>query len=140
MNDKADFKLLRVLVAAGSRGTVLLLRQLFSVLGMRDVSIVTTYETAHKALSRERFDVAFFDTKIDAGGACPLVRMVRQTGEAADPLIPIFLMTNQPSRSLVEAARDDGFTDVIVSPVSIDTIKRKLQVALAHPVAFKRGS
>ncbi len=139
MNDTANIKPLRVLVAAGSRGTVSLLRQIFSVLGVRDINIATNPGKASEFLRREHFDVAFFDSEINVEGERPLILTARERDDAANPLIPIFLMANHPSRGSVERARDEGFTDVIARPVSIDTVKRKLQAVLTNPRPFIVG-
>ena len=58
------------------------------------------------------------------------------TWNTRDVTVPVVLISPGADFAKVAAARDAGMNDVIVKPVSIDTIERKLTSLVLEPKAF----
>jgi DNA-binding response OmpR family regulator len=53
-----------------------------------------------------------------------------------DVTVPVVLVSAGADNSKIKAARDSGMNDVIVKPVSVGTIERKLRSLLHNPKPF----
>ncbi len=134
MREQAELGALPVLIVGGRAHGVQILRQALHMAGVKGTRVVSRPEAAVQLLRSNRFQAVFCDpVEFDAGA---FIVVARQTPGLLNPMIPIFLLCLRPRRRDIEAARDQGFTDVIARPLSAATVKRKLRSALTHPRAF----
>jgi PleD family two-component response regulator len=105
-----------------------LLRTVLASLGITSISNVRTTEQALSALRAERFDVIFFgETGGDQSG---FVKAVRCDGRGRNAFIPVVLVTGGLQQTQITEARIAGMHDVIMKPMSVGTIERKLRALL----------
>src|SRR6185312_10481349 len=64
------------------------------------------------------------------------LKALRRDLETRDVTVPVVLISSGADYSKVTAARDAGMNDVIVKPVSMETIERKLLSLILAPKAF----
>ena len=75
---------------------------------------------------------------VDARAESPARREheARANAAALNPLIPLFELHERARRGDVERARDQGVTDILICPISPQTIITKLGAALERPRPF----
>ena len=134
--DKTDFRALRILVVGGKPFMVQTLRTVLTVAGVREIEPAADSARALEMLRQQSFSAIFADEDAEAIEGVKFAIAARRTPGILNPLLPIFLVTGGAHRTLLEKARDDGFTDVITRPVSTATIIRKLRTAIEFPRSF----
>jgi CheY-like chemotaxis protein len=136
MPREAGFKDLRVLLVGGKPSAVRVLRTVLSLAGIHTVIPVPDAASGiHQLLGRD-FDAVFCDKAVGRIEGQPFIIAARRTPGMKQPAVPIYLVGQNIYRSDVEAARDCGFTDVLVRPITAATVIRKLQLALVQPRAY----
>jgi two-component system, chemotaxis family, chemotaxis protein CheY len=133
-----DLSRLNVLIADDSRMMRELLVAMLAALGIRNIRAVRDGAEALNALKTQNFDILITDADMGALGGLDLVKIVRRTGSAPDPYIPIIMITGRCEREWVEAARDAGVNEFVAKPVSGDSLYRRLVEVILNPRPFVR--
>jgi CheY-like chemotaxis protein len=136
MPRETGFKDLRVLIVGGKPNAVRVLRTALSLAGIHTVIPAPDAASGLHHLSGRQFDAVFCDKAVEQLDGRPFVVAARRSPGMKHPAIPIYMIGHDVFRSDVEAARDLGFTDVLVRPITAATIMRKLQLALVQPRAY----
>jgi two-component system, chemotaxis family, chemotaxis protein CheY len=113
-----------------------LLRRILKELAVENFEVFRSAKNTLPRMRKQRFDVVFCDDSVGFAQAVAFVKALRRDINTCDPTVPVFLLTAGLCRSDVEIARDAGINDVITKPVSIETIRRKLESVLLNPSAF----
>jgi CheY-like chemotaxis protein len=125
-----SFKGLHVLVLDTHDDSVRLLRQALAVLGITDIAVADNSLAALKALTVDLYDVVFCDAVIGPIDLWEFSARLRLDSKGRNRRVPIILMTENPQMKLVELARDAGINDVVVRPLSVTAVQRRLQAAM----------
>ncbi|MBI1328343.1 MAG: response regulator [Alphaproteobacteria bacterium] len=127
---------LRILVVDSNPGSILLWRQVFGILNVKALMVITDGDAAIDQLYLDRYSAVLCSDQIKCSSGETFAHMARRSPGILAPMVPIFLVTGKPRRRDIERARDLGYTDVIALPVSAGTVVRKLQGALGKPRPF----
>jgi CheY-like chemotaxis protein len=125
-----SFKGLHVLVVDAHEESVRLLRQTLSALGITDVAVADNSLAALKALSIDIYDVVFCDAVIGPIDLWEFSARLRLDPKGRNRRVPIILTTENPQQKLVELARDSGINDVVIRPLSVTAVRRRLESAM----------
>ncbi|HEX4026937.1 MAG TPA: hypothetical protein VHX18_04900 [Rhizomicrobium sp.] len=125
--EPSDFSAYRVLVLGAKTHGILLLRSVLNIIGVVKVVHVEHPRRALELLRIEHFNAVFCDLAVDGAGEPPFVVSARRDQSMLNPMIPIFLLQENPCRRDVEKARDVGATDVLTTPISPKTVITKLR-------------
>ncbi len=131
-----DIKDLRVLLVGGKPHAVQVLRTVFGIVGLTKVVAAPSTMRALEHLQTQYFDAVFCDEFAEPVGGMPFSRAVRRSEGLLNPTVPLFFTCHGPRRKEVEAARNEGVTDVLARPISAATVRRKLLQAVARPRPF----
>ncbi|HEY2069777.1 MAG TPA: response regulator [Rhizomicrobium sp.] len=135
MND-IEFKTLRILLVTAKPHVAEILRQVLGIVGVTNTVLASGGHAAIDRLTTEIFDAVFCDEAVSRETGQDFGHAARRTKGLLDPMVPVFLVSGGPRRKDVEAARDQGYTDIVARPVSAATVLRKLSVALKRPRPF----
>jgi PleD family two-component response regulator len=136
MSGSADLGDKQVMIVGGKAHAQATLRTALAVAGIKNVEILSESRAAIELLRVERFDAVYIDERAQPYNGMPLYLAVRRAAGLVDPMVPIFMLCNNPRRRFVESLRDQGVTDVIARPTAAGTLMRKLRLALELPRAF----
>lgn len=78
------------------------------------------------AAPKPRFDLVMSDWEMRNGDGLSLLHWVRNSGEVRDASIPFVMVTGVADRERVNKAREQGVTDMLVKPFSVEMVARKL--------------
>ena len=111
-----------------------LLRSILITLGVLDIFKVGSTIECLSALRAQHRDVVFCDEL--AGDCADFMMSLRRDTSTHNITIPVFLVSAGVQEQQVTAARDAGLNSVIVKPVSLATVERKLRATLQTPKDF----
>jgi len=133
-----DLSRLSVLVVDDSAMMRDLLIAMLGALGINSVRAVRDGGEAIGALGVARYDLVITDAEMPGMDGIALVKSLRRDGAAADPYIPIIMLTGRCEREWVEAARDAGVNEFLAKPVSGDALYQRLREVIVNPRPFVR--
>ena len=111
-----------------------LLRGILVSLGVHDIVNVSSTLQGLSALQTYYRDVVFCgDT---AGNSVDFMKKLRRDVSTRNITVPVFLVSAGAHADQAFIARDAGMNGVIVKPVSVATVERKLQATLQTPRDF----
>jgi len=136
MTNDLEFRSLRVLLVGGKPNVVRVLRTVLGLAGVNAIVIATDSTEAMRHLRLSLFDAVFCDETAEPIDRMPFAVAARRAPDVLNHMVPIFLTCSGPRRTEVEAARNEGVTDVLARPISAATVIRKLTAALIYPRSF----
>ncbi len=131
-----EFRHIRTLVIDPTGNSRTLLRRILANLGVLGVDAVNRTDEALLILRKNRYTVVFCDELAGPLDAFAFLRALRRDLDTRDVTVPVVMISAGAEFAKVAAARDVGMNDVIVKPVSVDTIGRKLTSLIMAPRAF----
>jgi len=111
-----------------------LLRGILIALGVVDTLNMPNCAKALSALQAHHRDVVFCDER--AGNCAEFMKVLRRDVGTRNITVPVFLISAGVQEEQILVARDAGMNGVIVKPVSVATVKRKLSATLKTPKDF----
>jgi DNA-binding response OmpR family regulator len=131
-----DFKHLSVLIIDPSGHSKKLFRTILASIGVQRIWPVSHTDAALSTLRGNLVDIVFCGE--EAGPLHPdsFVKALRCDLSTTNVTVPVVLISAGTNRSRVSAWRDAGGSDVIVTPVSPETVKLRLQSLTLAPKPF----
>lgn len=134
--DPSTFRRSTILVAEGDRGMRRTLRDVLLGMGFPSIIVAGTTAEALRQIIEQRPTVVLLDHKLPGtGDGLVLTRRLRRDN---DPT-PIILMTNTPDAALVSSARDVGVNEIVIKPISMESLILRLMHVLQVPRKFIRS-
>lgn len=134
--DPSAFRRSTILVAEGDRGLRRTLRDVLLGMGFPSIIVAGTTAETYRQIIEQRPSVILLDHKLPGtGDGLALTRRLRRDN---DP-IPVILMTNTPDATLVSAARDAGVNEIVIKPISMESLVVRLMHVLQVPRKFIRS-
>lgn len=140
MGSAANFADVRVCVVDDNRNFQNLFRTLLRGMGFRRVDVFGEASTARAFVTQTPIDLAFVDLVMPGESGIDWIRGLRRSGDLANPVMPIALVSGHVDRRVLEAAVQAGVDDVLVKPLSPAALFRHAQRMLQHPAAYVRGA
>ena len=127
-----EFAKIRVLIVAKTSHGKMLLRGILLALGVQNHDSRDDALSALQLLRLERFDLVFCDEWLEPMSAEAFLAALRHDTQSYDMAVPVIMVTPGTDRRHIELVRDAGVNDVIIKPVSIETVRRKLMAHLCR--------
>jgi CheY-like chemotaxis protein len=130
----------KILILGPAGDRVLSLRNLIAGAVPGEVECLKDADEALQKLFATRFDALFLEIE-EAGEALHrLLTRLRRDPHSLNPMVPVFVVLASPSLALVQKIRDLGVTDILIWPISMATLQKKLLAALSAPRPFVLGA
>ncbi|MGA0531854.1 response regulator [Hansschlegelia sp. KR7-227] len=135
---RVDFTKLRLLVVDDNAYMRRIVRTLLHGFGAREV-----YEAENGAVGLELFgaqlpDVVIVDWLMPKMDGVEMTRAIRRPESAANPYVPIIMLTGHSEKSRVLRARDAGVTEFLCKPISAKALHQRLLNCVLNPRPFIR--
>jgi len=127
MSELRDIQVMIVDPAGYSRKV---LRDILILLGVQDIMQAANCDNVLNALQAHYRNVVFCDEACDTSG---FMKALRRDVKTQNITVPVFLISSGVQEEQIFVARDAGMNGVIVKPVSVATVERKLRIALGSP-------
>ena len=133
--DQGAFRRATILVAEGDRAFRRTLRDVLLGMGFPSIIVAGTVAEAMRMIVEQRPSVILLDCKLPGGDGLKLTRRLRREGDS----LPVILMAQAPDASLVTAARDAGVNEMVLKPLSMESLVLRLMHVLQVPRPFVRS-
>lgn len=131
------FDSLTVMVADHDAGTRAVLRTLLRSLGIWQMVEVETVDTAKAAFDKDSVDIVICETDLGGQeGGFTLLAHLRNPNFCKDPYVPVIMLVQQGDANRVFKARNAGVHEMIVKPVTAETLLPKLRNLTLSPRPF----
>lgn len=132
------FRQASILVADSNRATRQTLRDILVGMGFTTVLQAADAPTAFDMIVQEAPMIVLLDVSLSKVDGINLTRRLRRDPMVRNPRLPIILMVQQPDIETVRAARDGGVDEIVVKPINIAALIRRLVYLLNSRRRFFR--
>ncbi len=130
---------LRIMIVDPRPNSISLLRSILTALGPHQIIASDNTETALLSLREEHFDVVFCDEGVTPLNPVAFTKAVRRDSGSKNLGVHILVLTSAARKRQVELARDCGANHILVRPMSLATVRGKLESLLANPPSFVKS-
>lgn len=125
-----DYRSLRVLVVEDERASRMLTVALLEEIGVGEIKQAADGAEGLRLLRSFQADIVICDMVMAPMDGLRFIRHVRTDAESANPYLPIVLVTANADRGSVRAARDAGVNLLMAKPVTLDSLRKRIDMAL----------
>lgn len=136
MADKIDFAQIRFLILDPHPLSATLLKDVLAMLGARMIVSVATTDRAIELLRKESFDIVFTELETTPMNGFEFVHFLRTSANSPNRLLPLIMLTARSENTYVAEARDQGITEFVAKPYSIDSLYKRLVAVITRPRQF----
>lgn len=133
---KIDFAQIRFLIIDPHPLSADLLKDVLQMLGAVGVVKCASSERAIELLRQEPFDIVITELETTPMNGFEFVHFIRTSGNSPNRLLPIIMLTARSEREYVAEARDQGITEFLAKPFTIDALYKRLIAVIARPRQF----
>jgi len=110
---------------------------------LRKIGVVEVEEADESAEAIDKLGFFHADLVICARGMRPVggvdfARRIRRGGDGINPFVPILMLTDEIDDGELDEAVAAGINDVLVKPISPDTVHQRIASIMSVPVVFIR--
>ena len=112
---------------------------------LRAIGITRIFEAADGAaalqfLRREQIDIVMTDLAMQPLDGIDFVRLLRNSKDSPQPMIPVIMITGHSTMRRVAEARDVGVTEFLSKPVTARGVIERINRVVEHPRSFVRSN
>jgi len=134
-----DFSRIKALVIDDDPMSRDLVVSILEGVGLVNVERAADGEEAFKRLNAAVPDLIVSDVMMEPMDGIAFTRRLRTHRASPNPHIPVILLTAHTDRTTVIEARDAGVNAFVAKPVSIDEMRRKIELVIKDPRRFIRS-
>lgn len=134
-----DFSRLTAMVVEDDPMSRDLVVSILEGVGLVRIERAANGEEAFKRLAVSVPDLIVSDVMMEPMDGIAFTRRLRTHRASPNPHIPVILLTAHTDRTTVIEARDAGVNAFVAKPVSIDEMRRKIQLVIDDPRQFIRS-
>jgi CheY-like chemotaxis protein len=134
-----DFSRLKAMVVEDDPMSRDLVVSILEGVGLVHIERAADGEEAFKRLAVSAPDMIVSDVMMEPMDGIAFTRRLRTHRASPNPHIPVILLTAHTDRTTVIEARDAGVNAFVAKPVSIDEMRRKIELVIKDPRQFIRS-
>ncbi len=136
--DKGYLENVKILIIDDIPFTCMLVRQILKVLGARDIKEASDGSMALKLMQSFEPDLIILDWEMEPMNGIEFAQNVRDSGEDANPFVPIIMLSGHSTLAHVIEARDAGITEYVTKPFTAKSLISRIQTVINSPRPFVR--
>lgn len=130
----------RILILGPASDRVTSLRHLLGTVAPGDVECLKTPDEALEKLFAASFDAVFLELETVGTELHRFLGRLRRDPHSLNHMVPVFAVLPSASVAKVRKVRELGVTDILIWPISMATLQKKLLAALSEPKPFVLGT
>jgi len=133
------FELLKVLLVDDNQHMRVLLTEILRAIGVKMIFEATDGGQALQVLRGNPIDIVMTDLAMEPLDGIELVRLLRNSKDSPNPMVPVIMVTGHSTMRRVGEARDVGVTEFLSKPVTARGVIERITRVVDHPRAFVRS-
>jgi len=117
-----------------------MLGQILRAIGVRHVFEAGDGTEALQQMRERPIDIVITDLAMQPLDGLDFVKLLRNSPDSPNPMIPVIMVTGHTSRRRVAEARDVGVNELLVKPITARGVIDRLTRVIDHPRPFVRSS
>ncbi len=134
------FELLNILLVDDNHHMRMLLGEILRAIGVRHVLEASDGTDALQKIRMQPVDIVMSDLAMTPLDGIDFVRLVRNSPDSPNPMIPIIMITGHATVRRVAEARDVGVTEFLSKPVTARGVIERITRVVEHPRPFVRSA
>ncbi|MFI4936304.1 MAG: response regulator [Caulobacterales bacterium] len=130
--------LLRMLLVDDNHHMRVLLTEILRAIGVRQVFEANDGAEALQLMRTNPIDIVMTDLAMQPLDGIDFVRLVRNSPDSPNPLVPVIMITGHSTLRRVSEARDVGVTEFLGKPVTARGVIERISRVIDHPRQFVR--
>jgi CheY-like chemotaxis protein len=132
------FDLLKILIVDDNHHMRVLLTEILRAIGVREVFEAADGAEALEMLRTHPIDIVMTDLSMQPLDGIDFVRLLRNSRDSGNPMIPVIMVTGHSTMKRVAEARDVGVNEFLSKPVTARGVIERLSRVVDHPRPFVR--
>jgi CheY-like chemotaxis protein len=134
------FELLNIQLVDDNHHMRMLLGEILRAIGVRHVLEASDGTDALQKIRMQPVDIVMSDLAMTPLDGIDFVRLVRNSPDSPNPMIPIIMITGHATVRRVAEARDVGVTEFLSKPVTARGVIERITRVVEHPRPFVRSA
>jgi two-component system, chemotaxis family, chemotaxis protein CheY len=132
------FELMKILLVDDNHHMRVLLTEILRAIGVREVFEAADGAEALQVMRAQPIDIVMTDLAMQPLDGIDFVRLVRNSQDSPNPMVPVIMITGHSTLRLVAEARDVGVTEFLSKPVTARGVIERINRVVEHPRSFVR--
>ena len=132
------FDLLKILVVDDNHHMRVLITEILRAIGVKQVNEAADGAEALEMLRTHPIDIVMTDLSMQPLDGIDFVRLIRNSRDSGNPMIPVIMITGHSTMRRVAEARDVGVNEFLSKPVTARGVIERISRVVDNPRAFVR--
>ncbi|HWA59774.1 MAG TPA: response regulator [Caulobacteraceae bacterium] len=132
------FELLKILLVDDNHHMRILLSEILRAIGVSHIYEAGDGAEALQLLRREAIDIVMTDLEMSPLDGIDFVRLLRNSPDSPNPMIPVIMITGHSTMRRVGEARDVGVNEFLAKPITARGVIHRITLIVEHPRPFVR--
>jgi two-component system, chemotaxis family, chemotaxis protein CheY len=132
------FELMKILLVDDNQHMRVLLTEILRAIGVREVFEAADGAEALQVMRVQPIDIVMTDLAMQPLDGIDFVRLVRNSQDSPNPMVPVIMITGHSTLRRVAEARDVGVTEFLSKPVTARGVIERINRVVEHPRSFVR--
>jgi len=132
------FDLLKILLVDDNHHMRVLLTEILRAIGVKLVFEAADGAEALQMMRSHPIDIVMTDLAMQPLDGIDFVRLVRNSQDSPNPMVPVIMITGHSTLRRVAEARDVGVTEFLSKPVTARGVIERINRVVEHPRSFVR--
>lgn len=132
------YDLLKILLVDDNRYMRRLLVEILQAIGVKDIFEANDGAEGLQMLRDNTVDIVMTDLSMQPLDGIDFVRLLRNSPDSPNPLMPVIMITGHSTMARVSEARDAGVNEFLTKPLTARGVVERLHEAVEHPRPYVR--
>lgn len=132
------YDLLKILLVDDNHYMRVLLAEILRAIGVKDIFEANDGAEGLQTLREHEIDLVMTDLSMQPLDGIDFVRLLRNSPDSPNPLIPVVMITGHSTFARVQEARDAGVNEFLAKPLTARGVIERLHQAIENPRAYVR--
>jgi two-component system, chemotaxis family, chemotaxis protein CheY len=132
------YELLRILLVDDNHHMRVLLMEILRAIGCRDIFEANDGAEGLQMLRSHPIDIIITDLAMQPLDGIDFVRLLRNSSDSPNPMIPVIMITGHATVRRVSEARDAGVNEFLAKPLTARGVIQRIGMIIDHNRGFVR--
>jgi len=132
------YDLLKILLVDDNHHMRMLLSEILRAIGVRDMFEANDGAEGLEMMRKHAIDIVMTDLSMQPLDGIDFVRLLRNSPDSPNPMIPVIMITGHATQRRVSEARDAGVNEFLAKPLTARGVIERISQVVDHARGFVR--